>query len=71
MVIEKPGFSTGRRFVELQGGQDVEDIEVILSSGDGEVSGLITTTSTEPPAVNGRLGGATIVEHYLESGVTF
>lgn len=53
MQVVKPGFATETREVVLRPAQQLEGIEVVLRSGDGVISGVVT-------AVGAPLGGATV-----------
>ena len=53
LIVEKPGFATEVRDVELGAAQELDDIEVILQEGGGLISGSVQSPS-------GPLGGATV-----------
>ena len=53
LIVEKPGFSTVRRKVNLQPGGDLGDISIQLTPADGKVVGRVS-------GPDGPLGGVTI-----------
>ena len=53
LIIEKPGFTAATRSVQVRPGQTVRGIEIVLTEGNGVVSGVV-----EGPA--GPLGNVTI-----------
>jgi len=58
LVIQKAGYATETREVELGPAQAIEGIEILLRKGDGTISGIVTgNTGSGSPFP---LGGATI-----------
>lgn len=53
LEVTKPGFATENRDVVLRPAQVLEGVEVLLRSGDGVISGSVTSA-------DGPLGGATV-----------
>jgi hypothetical protein len=53
LVVEKPGFATEVRDLELGAAQNLDDVEVVMREGDGVISGHV-----ESPT--GPLGGVTV-----------